>query len=335
MNYLSLEEIFNAFNKLRVLIIGDVMVDSYLWGKVDRISPEAPVPIVNVQKSEKRLGGAANVALNIQAMGATPLLCSVIGNDHDGDTFMELLEQNKLSAEAIVRSNARITTTKHRIIASMQHMLRIDSEDDSPIHAQEAAMLVEMAAKMIPQCDVVIFEDYDKGVLCRDAIQQIIAIANEHNVPTVVDPKKRNFMYYQGATLFKPNLKELREGLKLDFDSGNKQALEAAVELLKEKLQLSAALITLSERGMYLDFQEEQHLVPAHVRSIADVSGAGDTVVSIAALALALQLPPKMIVSLANLGGGLVCEHVGVVPITKSELLKEAITHDLLEQNAY
>lgn len=335
MIYSSLEEIFDAFNSVRVLIIGDVMVDSYLWGKVERISPEAPVPILSVQKREKRLGGAANVALNVQAMGATPLLCSVIGEDRDGDTLVELLEQNNLSAEGIIRSQARITTTKHRIIAGAQHVLRIDSEDDSLITPHEMNLLVAQAAKMIPDCDVIIFEDYDKGVLCREGIQQIIDVAISHGVPTVVDPKKRNFMHYQRATLFKPNLKELREGLKLDFDASDKQALEAAVLLLKEKLQLQAALITLSERGMFLDFHREQHLVPAHIRSIADVSGAGDTVVSIAALALALQLPPKIIVSLANLGGGLVCEHVGVVPITKSELLKEAIIHDLLEQDAY
>jgi D-glycero-beta-D-manno-heptose-7-phosphate kinase len=320
----SIEEIFQAFSKLRVLIVGDVMVDSYIWGKVERISPEAPVPVVHVQKREIRLGGAANVALNVQSMGATPVLCSVIGNDLDGDNFLSLLDKGKLPREGIVRSDGRITTIKHRVISAGHHMLRVDQEIDSEINARESKLLFERAKKLIPSCDVIIFEDYDKGVLNKSVIRNIIAFANKNNKPTVVDPKKRNFLAYRDASLFKPNRKELKEGLKLDNNLGELSEILKAVRELKSALKSKAILITLSEKGIFIEQNKEQHLIPAHIREISDVSGAGDTVISIAALCYALQLAPKLLASLSNLGGGIVCEHIGVVPINKNILLKEA-----------
>ena len=334
MTYHSLEEIFAAFNGLKVLIVGDVMVDSYLWGKVDRISPEAPVPIVHVQKREKRLGGAANVALNVQAMGATPILCSVIGSDADGGGFIKLLESNKMPTQGIVASDSRTTTIKHRILSGSQQMLRIDSEVDHTINSKENTLLLQKIKQLAPTCDVIIFQDYDKGVLCRENIESIIEIAAAHAIPTIVDPKKRNFLHYNGVTLFKPNLKELREGLKVDFDVSRREELQKVVSLLREKMHLTAALVTLSERGVYIDYAEEKHLIPAHIRQISDVSGAGDTVVSVAALCLALQLSPSLIASLSNLGGGLVCEYVGVVPIQKESLLAEALKNNFFEMYA-
>jgi len=330
-SFSSIEEIFKAFSQLRVLIIGDVMIDSYLWGKVERISPEAPVPIVHVQKREMRLGGAANVALNVQSMGATPVLCSVIGDDLDGDNFMSLLERGKLPKEGIVRSSGRITTIKHRVISGAHHMLRVDQEIDSEINNKESTMLFERAKKLIPSCDVIIFEDYDKGVLNKEVIAKIIAFANKNNKPTVVDPKKRNFLSYKNASLFKPNRKELKEGLKLDNNLADIREIEHAVKELKASLKCSAILITLSEKGVFIEQNKEQHLVPAHIREISDVSGAGDTVISIAALCYALQLPAKLLAELSNLGGGIVCEHVGVVPINKNVLLKEAKKFKLFE----
>lgn len=325
----SLEEIFESFNSLTALIIGDVMVDAYIWGKVDRISPEAPVPVVQVTKREKRLGGAANVALNIQAMGATPILCTLIGDDTHGDEFIQLLRKREISEKGIMRSSRRITTCKERVLSGSQHMLRVDSENDQPLQSQDAETLFSSIEQLLSKADVVIFEDYDKGVLSEPLIQKVIALARQRNIPTVVDPKKRNFFAYKGATLFKPNLKELREGLKLDFDKNNQSAIEESVKLLKEKLQLQTALITLSERGIYIDGPKEHYLLPAHVRSISDVSGAGDTVVSIAALAQALQLPARLLAALSNLGGGLVCEYPGVVPVNKSLLYQEALKHEL------
>ncbi|WP_224995344.1 bifunctional heptose 7-phosphate kinase/heptose 1-phosphate adenyltransferase [Cesiribacter sp. SM1] len=320
----SLEDIFEGFNHLTALIVGDVMVDAYIWGKVERISPEAPVPVVQVTHRERRMGGAANVALNVLAMGATPLLCSVVGNDADALIFEELLHKRGISDEGLVKSPHRITTIKERVLSGSQHILRVDSEHDKNLLAEEEDLLLERIEKLLPRCQVVIFEDYDKGALTPRIISETIRLARSQDIPTVVDPKKRNFFAYQQATLFKPNLKELREGLKTDFDKDDQTALQAAVHELKERLELEYALITLSERGVYIDAPEEHYLLPAHVRTISDVSGAGDTVVSIAALALALQLPPRSIAALANLGGGLVCEHVGVVPIDKARLYEEA-----------
>lgn len=332
MSFHSIEEIFDAFCRLRVLIVGDVMVDAYLWGKVERISPEAPVPIVNVQRREQRLGGAGNVALNVQALGATPILCSVIGKGPDSETFMVLLKENQLSDEGIIQSEGRITTVKNRVLSGSQHMLRIDSETDEPLQEAERQALVNRVRELARSCQVIIFQDYDKGVLSKECIGEIIRFAEAHGIPTVVDPKKRNFLCYQQATLFKPNLKELREGLKIDLNPDNYPELQHVTSLLKAQLQVKSALITLSERGVYIDSGQEQHLLPAHVRQISDVSGAGDTVISIAALCVALGLSPRMIAGLSNLGGGLVCESVGVVPVNKALLKEEALRHHFFER---
>jgi rfaE bifunctional protein kinase chain/domain len=320
----TLDEIFENFNDIKVCIIGDVMIDAYVWGKVERISPEAPVPVVQVSKQELRLGGAANVALNIQALGAIPVLCGVIGKDSSGQDFLKLLTEKNMSVDGMIESTKRPTTVKHRIIAGSQHLLRIDAETDKVISASERKKLIELVKQQAGDCKVIIFEDYDKGVLDKESIAEIIAFANEKNIPTIVDPKKRNFLHYEHATLFKPNLKELREGLKIDFDVAKPDELQLAVTKLKERLKVKGVLATLSERGVYIDFDTEKYHLPAHIRTIADVSGAGDTVVSIAALGLALGLSPDLLASLANLGGGIVCEYTGVVPIPKERLLEEA-----------
>lgn len=329
-NFNSIQEVFSAFNKLKVLIIGDVMIDSYLWGKVERISPEAPVPVLNVQKRETRLGGAANVALNIQSLGALPILCSVIGNDADGENFNKLLTENKLSAEGIIKSDSRITTIKHRIMSGAHHLLRVDQETEKDINAEEIKILLSKIKSLIDTCDVVIFEDYDKGVLNQEVISQVISIAKAKNIPTVVDPKKKNFLHYKGASLFKPNKKEIKEGLKLDSDLNELKEISEAADLLKSTLEAGSVLLTLSEKGIFICKEKEVHHLPAHIRKIADVSGAGDTVISTAALCVALGLPARTIASLSNLAGGLVCQQVGVVPINKEELLQEAMAVGVL-----
>jgi D-glycero-beta-D-manno-heptose-7-phosphate kinase len=322
---MDIQKTFEDFNSLNVLIIGDVMLDSYIWGAVERISPEAPVPIVTVKKKDFRLGGAANVALNVASLGAKPILCALIGDDDDGKKLIQRLDDGKISKEGIVVSSHRPTTVKTRIIASSQHVVRVDEESDKVVNAQEEQDLLLRIEKLLPSCQVVIFEDYDKGVLSSSIIEKTVALANKNKIPTVVDPKKRNFLSYKGVTLFKPNLKELREGLKVDVEAGNQSTVEHAVDQLKEKLNAGGVMLTLSEHGVYIDFQNEKIKLPAHAREIADVSGAGDTVVSIAALAVALGLSPREIAFLSNLGGGLVCQHVGVVPIDKDELLQEAL----------
>ncbi len=320
-----LPAVFEAFNELSVLVIGDVMIDSYVFGRVDRISPEAPVPVVVAQNREFRLGGAGNVLLNVQALGAKAIACSVIGEDSYGDELCHLLESKGLSTSGIVRSKERITTVKERIIAGSQQVVRVDTETDALISREERDALLVKIRELASSCQVIIFEDYDKGVISKELIEAVVTMARERNIPTVVDPKKRNFLHYKGTTLFKPNLKELREGLNISFDVRKPVELESAAQQLKEALSLDGTLITLSERGVYIDFQEQKCHLPAHIRQIADVSGAGDTVISIAACCVALGLSPKQIAGLSNLGGGLVCEEVGVVPINKSLLLSEAL----------
>ncbi|HYK77898.1 MAG TPA: bifunctional ADP-heptose synthase [Daejeonella sp.] len=315
--------IFNKFSSLNILIIGDVMMDAYLWGKVERISPEAPVPIVSVTKKENRLGGAANVALNIKALGATPLICSVIGDDLEGDEFMALLDKQELSKEGIFRVKQRQTTVKTRIIGHNQQLVRIDAETEKNIPEEISSLIFNKIRELISSqtIDAIIFEDYDKGLLSEGLISQIIALANEKNIITVVDPKKKNFLFYRNVTLFKPNLKELKEGLKIDINPRNLNEIEEAVNALQNKLNAQMVMVTLSELGVYMSSKNDHKLLPAHIRNIADVSGAGDTVIATTALCLAAGLDEFQTASVANLAGGLVCEQVGVVPI-QLELLR-------------
>jgi len=323
----EIRSLFEKFNKLRVLIIGDVMIDDYMWGKVSRISPEAPVPVVSITRHEQRLGGAANVALNVKALGATPILCSVIGVDKDGARFLELMQEQKLAPKGILKSRDRITTVKTRIIGNNHHMLRVDEEIDEDITGHETDLFEERIAYLLEtqKIDVIIFEDYDKGLITIPLIRSIIGLSRKLKVPVVVDPKKKHFMHYQGATLFKPNLKELREGLKFDFDHTKEKELAKAVEMLKAKLKIELALITLSEHGIYVHGRKVKKRIPAHFRNISDVSGAGDTVVSAAAMCLAAGAKPELIAEVSNIAGGLVCESVGVVPIDKDQLEEECL----------
>ena len=320
----SVSELINGFSRLKVLIIGDLMIDSYTWGRVSRISPEAPVPVVNVIRRESRLGGAGNVVLNISSLGATAVICSVIGDDAPGRELQKIILDANLSTDGLIVEPGRMTTVKERIIAGSQQVVRVDSETENSISLSSQQALLAHIKDSISDVDVIIFEDYDKGVLSAELIQSVISMAKENNIPTVVDPKRKNFFAYEGATLFKPNLHELRDGLGLmptDFDADH---LAETVRKFKVSQEFSGVFVTLSERGVYIDFENDQHLIPAHIRQISDVSGAGDTVISIAACVLALGGSTEQIASLANLGGGLVCESLGVVPIDLALLRKEA-----------
>lgn len=322
-------KLIDSFSNKRVMIVGDVMVDSYLWGVVDRISPEAPVPVVDVSNREERLGGAANVALNIKALGANPILCSVIGDEVKGDTFMNIIRDEGLPEQGIYRSKLRKTTTKFRIIGNNTQLLRVDEEDTFDLHADDENAFLSLCFKQfeVDNVDVLIIQDYNKGILTSRVIKELIAKARELNIPIVVDPKKKNFDLYRNVTLFKPNLKELKEGLKLDFKETDEHVLDDTVSLLRERINASIAMITLSEEGIYIssggERKEEHHLIPAHIRNIADVSGAGDTVVSVASLCLAAGADLRNIAAVSNLAGGIVCEKVGVVPIDMKRLIEE------------
>lgn len=320
-----MSNIIQQFEGLKVLVVGDVMIDAYYFGKVERISPEAPVPIVAVERKENRLGGAANVALNLAALGARPIICSVIGKDKDGEDLIDIFEQQGIGTAGIVQSADRITTVKTRVIAQGHQMLRVDSEQTNEINAAASHDLVGRIAELINHAHVLIFEDYDKGVLTKENIEKIIAIAKEHKVPVVVDPKKRNFFHYQGVELFKPNIKELKDGMKLEFADSDDKALQAAAKQLMASAGIKNVMVTRSERGVMISNEHAVHHIPAHLRKVADVSGAGDTVISIAALCIAIGLSIEKAAALANLGGGLVCEELGVVPINKDKLASEAI----------
>jgi len=326
------QKVFERFRHLRVMVIGDVMVDAYIFGKVERISPEAPVPVVSIEKRVNRLGGAANVALNLKALGAEPILCSVTGSDPKGEEFRQLLAEAKISGEAVLTSKDRITTTKFRVFGNNSHMLRVDEEMTHDLSEREQSILLAKIFEILEKSAIhaIIFQDYNKGVITSDVISQVITKARAQNIPVAVDPKKKNFLQYKGATFFKPNLKELREGLGLDIRGNDLHSLEEAADYLHKKLDIGTIMSTLSEQGVFISRREpggkvSQHLIHAHVRNISDVSGAGDTVISVAALCLACDLHPAELASLANLAGGLVCEEVGVVPVNRDKLLKESI----------
>ncbi|MCX6271954.1 MAG: bifunctional ADP-heptose synthase [Bacteroidetes bacterium] len=330
----SFTEMINNFSTKKILILGDVMIDAYLWGKVDRISPEAPVPVVALNKRENRPGGAANVALNLQALGAQPLLCSVIGNDRQGEVFTDLLEQAGIDPSWIVKSPDRITTTKFRIIGNNAQMLRVDEEHVHDLTPDEEEIFLQKISGLInyQQVDAIIFQDYNKGILTPEVISRVISMALEKNIPTCVDPKKKNFTAYRDVTLFKPNVKELKEGLKLDFDQNDRAKLENAANFLVADQNIRMLLVTLSDEGVMIchrkEGKQETRFISAHHRSISDVSGAGDTVISVAALCLTRDCDPFRLAALSNLAGGLVCEEVGVVPVSLGRLLKESALLD-------
>lgn len=320
----ELATIRQDFKDKQVVIVGDVMCDAYWWGSVNRISPEAPVQVVDIDQTEYRLGGAANVALNIKHLGAEPLLCSVIGDGNDSHIFQELLSKEGIASDYVIKDENRPTTVKTRVMGEQHQLLRMDSETKAPLNEQSNQQLLSAVEAAIEQADAVLFIDYDKGILGNNNIPEIISKANEKGIPTAVDPKQRNFFSYNEASLFKPNLLELESNLGTQFPYPvPKNQLDKAVQQLKDQLQNAIAFITLSEQGVYITDYEHSHLLPAHLRTIHDVSGAGDTVMSVATLALASRCSIPVIAEMANLAGGLVCEKVGVVPIEQEAFFEE------------
>ncbi len=319
------DKLFHQFTGLKVAVIGDVMLDTYWWGNVDRISPEAPVPVVAVTKKEQRIGGAANVALNVHSLGASVSMISVLGKDEDGDQLTELLKKNGIETKYLVHSEHRITTNKIRIISRNQHMMRLDAEIADDLGKEDEDRLLYRFENYIAaeDPDVVILEDYNKGVLTAAVIKQVIALCKKQGILTAVDPKRKNFFAYEGVGIFKPNLKEIKEGLNMMPESINLSVLKDMHLLLQEKLQHQVSLITLSEKGVFYQQENNGAIIPTHIRSIADVSGAGDTVIAVASLVYAAAKDVKLMAEMANIAGGLVCEEVGTVAIDAGKLLSE------------
>lgn len=311
---------------MKALVIGDVMTDEYVFGKVDRISPEAPVPVVHITGREQRPGGAANVAINLRALGAQAVLCSVTGDDEAGSTFVSLLEHFGIGISGMIKSKNRQSTVKTRVIGNKHQLLRIDDERVEPLHdADEQSFIshcLDTIAKEKP--DVIIFEDYDKGVISAKLIQAVTAAAKQQGIPVTVDPKVKHFNAYEHVTLFKPNFAEWTLGTGNRSQKRDLESLVAASHPLMREKAIRMMMVTLSDAGVFITDGTEGMIIPAHVRNISDVSGAGDTVISVASLCVAAGMSPKQIATLSNLAGGLVCEELGVVPVNKQRFAAEA-----------
>lgn len=257
---MEVDNLLQSFTEKRILVVGDMMIDAYLKGSVTRVSPEAPVPIVNFHAKEDRLGGAANVALNLRALGAQAILCAVIGKDENSVRMTQIMEEHELSTDGIIHSDQRMTTVKTRVIGNNQQLVRIDSEDSSDITSTEEDALIERISNLLTEqrIDAIILEDYNKGVLTEKVIRATVQLAQEKNIPTTVDPKKKNFFAYENVTLFKPNLKELKEGLDVQFNFSERHKFEAAVDELRTKLNCKKTFITLSENGVFIQEKDEK-----------------------------------------------------------------------------
>ena len=325
MSAVNFDQLFEQLTQLKVGVIGDVMLDTYMWGHVERISPEAPVPIVSLDEKEYRIGGAANVALNIASLGAAVSMLSVVGNDDEGKMLRQLLDEKKIKTDFLLSSPKRITTNKTRIISRNQQMMRLDNEITHDLWFEDENRLILALQTFIAQekPDVLIFEDYNKGVLTELIIQKAIDLCKHHGIITTVDPKRKNFFSFKGVDVFKPNLKEVKEGLNLLIDDVNEEALKSIHEKLREQLQHHTSFITLSEKGVFYNNETEAGIIPTHIRNIADVSGAGDTVIAVASLVYAAAKDVKLMAEIANIAGGLVCEEVGTAAINKERLLQE------------
>jgi rfaE bifunctional protein kinase chain/domain len=323
-----LRELFENFKRKRIAVVGDLMLDRYFWGSVARISPEAPVPVVEIESESARLGGAANVAHNIKSLGGDPVLIGVIGNDNSGSMLRDLLVENSFSTAGLVVDETRQTTVKTRVIAHHQHVVRIDRETREEISYTLQHRILEILHHNVHTLDAIVIEDYNKGVIVKSLIKQIVGLANEHKRIIVVDPKFNNFFDYQGVTVFKPNRKEVEEvmGIKLLDDA----TVEETGKALMARLQAKCVLLTRGERGMTL-FEESGIVthVPTKARKVADVSGAGDTVTSTLAVALAGGATMREAATLANYAGGVVCEEVGVIPIVREALFDAVVTDSL------
>lgn len=321
----QIKSIFTKFNKLKIFVIGDAMIDNYWIGNIDRISPEAPVPVFTVSEKQSRPGGAANVALNCKSLGANVSLLTVIGKDEQGKALIAALNKEGIDSSMCMQSTDRITTSKTRVLCKNQQSIRIDEEMEEELSIKDEHRFIDMCMRaiQIEVPDIVIFEDYNKGVLKQNVIDKIIGHCKLVGVLTAVDPKKKNFFSYVGVDIFKPNLKEVKEGLKIEIpniDLANMQQVHTA---LYKALSHSISFITLSEHGVYFAEANKQQLIPTHIRNIADVSGAGDTVIAVASLVFACSKDMELAAEMANIAGGLVCELVGTAPIDKAVLAKE------------
>jgi rfaE bifunctional protein kinase chain/domain len=320
-----LDWLFAEFQKKKIMVIGDLMLDRYVWGTVNRISPEAPVPVVEVTTETIRLGGAANVANNLYSLGATPIPIGIVGNDREGDQLVDLMKKLNFPTDGVIVDASHPTVTKTRIIADDQHVVRADRESRHPINSDIMKKVIEVVKTNIGYADAIIFEDYNKGLLSKELIYEVIGLAKENKKIITVDPKFDNFFEYKSVTLFKPNRKETEATLGLKISSI--EQLEEACQKIMDRLACEAVLITVGDQGMCLLKSNGEFIrIPTKARKVHDVSGAGDTVISTLTLSLTAGAEMSEAITLANYAAGAVCGEVGVVPITPAKL-REAIDH--------
>ena len=315
------QEVEKKYPSKHLLVIGDVMLDKYIWGDIERISPEAPVPVVHIDNVEYHAGGAANVARNISGLGGKVSLVSLIGEGSSSTTLKTILSKDNLSQQFLLSDPSRITTVKTRIIAQGQHMIRLDDEKFVLSDGRIIMALKEYILPLLQDIDGILLEDYNKGVLSPELISWIMKEAKKKSIPVYVDPKYLHFSYYRGARFFKPNYSEYVSFID------HKNNLKTNGEVFRNEHDFEVLLITKGADGMDLFYDENYIQIPTRARSVHDVSGAGDTVIATFSLNDLCGLEPTDSAMLANLAAGKVCESVGVVPITRKSLM------EILEHN--
>lgn len=321
--------LFEAFKEKTVLVIGDVMIDSYIFGTKSIIQG---TPVVSQKRKEKRLGGAANVALNVQALGATSILCSVVGDDHDGQTFERLLDYQGMPNKGIIRSQNRKTTNKLRIHTGSQPLLRVDSEDVHPLVDLDRKALLNHIRDLIKESDLIIFEDYDKGTIHAEIISETIQMAKTQEIPVVVDPKHTNFLAYKDVSLIKPSVEELEKFIGNSIDLSNQSLLGEAISKLGETLNVQNLLVSCDSGDIYYHSNRTANLYPSGHTGVSDMSGVGNAVISVAGLGLTVGLQPEAIAELCKLAAEIVAKYTGVVPLSGDQFFKEANSNQILEK---
>jgi rfaE bifunctional protein kinase chain/domain len=312
----------SANKKPSVLVIGDLMVDHYIWGSATRLSPEAPVPIVNVKKESTTLGGAGNVVQNLVALGANVSVAGVIGNDAAGKQLIEIMESEGVKTNAIIKDDSRSTTIKTRVLVGSHQLVRVDREVTDAISADLEEKLIAALNENIDSADIVLLSDYNKGLFAAGLTQKIIKIAQQHQKKVVIDPKGLNYEKYKGAFIIKPNRKELAEAAKTEKIS-NLTDLENAAKTIFQQTGTDYLIVTLSEEGMAIITEQSSKLLPVKATEVFDVTGAGDTVIAVIAYFTALGLPVEEACELANHAAAIVVRHVGSATTTIDEIIKD------------
>ena len=323
MTHQRAAEVLAAAREVRVLVVGDLMLDRYITGTVERISPEAPVPVVRVEGESAAAGGAGNVAANVAALGAACRVVGCVGQDAAGDLLRERLRVLGLDTDGLVASEERPTTVKTRILARRQQVARVDRESDADVSSGLATALADALASLASEADVLVAEDYDKGVLAPAVVRAFLEAGSRHGIPTVVDPKRRNFFAYPGVTVLKPNAKELSDATGEAVRADDTTWMEA----IRSRLRCLNLLLTIGERGMALQGERGLVRIPAAARSVFDVSGAGDTVTAMVAVGLAAGASPEEAALLATHAAAVEVAKVGVATVSPDEVLEHARAH--------